>query len=142
MKRLYFYSVMAVAAALSALFGCSTKTDFLPRLDIAFADGSTLSGSSVNCSEEGGGATIRIACNDAWKIGCDASWITFSAREGSGDAEVILSVGAAEGARSAVVAVYMPAFPQMRRSFDVVQRVNPEPDDPEEPDNPDNPFWM
>lgn len=139
MKRLYFYSVMAFAAALSALFGCSTKTDFLPRLDIAFADGSTLSGSSVNCSEEGGGATIRIACNDAWKIGCDASWITFSAREGSGDAEVILSVGAAEGARSAVVAVYMPAFPQMRRSFDVVQRVNPEPDDPDKPDTPDNP---
>ncbi len=138
MKRLYFYSVIA-AAALSVLFGCSTKTDFLPRLDIAFADGSTLSGSSVNCSEEGGGATIRIACNDAWKIGCDASWITFSATEGSGDAEVILSVRAAEGARSAVVAVYMPAFPQMRRSFDVVQRVNTEPDDPEEPDTPDNP---
>ena len=49
MKRLYFYSVIA-AAALSVLFGCSKKTDFLPRLDIAFADGSTLSGSSVNLS--------------------------------------------------------------------------------------------
>ncbi len=141
MKNLCFYSAIAVSIALAAVFGCSTKSDLLPRLDIAHADGKELSGASMNFTEEGGDATIRITCNAEWRIGCDASWINFSVREGRGDAEVIVTVGGAESSRSAAVTVGMPDFSQMRRSFDVVQRVTTAPDEPEivVPDEPSAP---
>lgn len=132
MKRLLICAFAAASVA-AVLFGCSSKTDFLPALDIALADGA---GTSMNFSEAGGEASVRITCNGAWRIDCEASWITFSEREGSGDAEVGVSVGPTESARSAVVTVRMPEFSQMRRSFDAVQRViGPEipvgPSDPE-----------
>lgn len=135
MKRLLI-CVVAVASVAAVLFGCSSKTDPLPVLDIALADGA---GTSMNFSEAGGEAFVRITCNGAWRIDCEASWITFSLREGSGDAEVGVSVGPTESARSAVVTVRMPEFSQMRRSFDAVQRVTAEPEKPEIPVGPSDP---
>lgn len=135
MKRLLICAVAAASVAV-VLFGCSSKTDPLPVLDIALADGA---GTSMNFSEDGGEASLRITCNGAWRIDCEASWITFSLREGSGDAEVGVSVGPTESARSAVVTVRMPEFSQMRRSFDAVQRVTAEPEEPEIPVGPSDP---
>lgn len=135
MKRLLICAA-AVASVAAVLFGCSSKTDPLPMLDIALADGA---GTSMNFSEAGGEASVRITCNGAWRIDCEASWITFSLREGSGDAEVRVSVGPTESARSAVVTVRMPEFLQMRRSFDTVQRVTADPEDPEIPVGPSDP---
>lgn len=135
MKRLLICAA-AVASVAAVLFGCSSKTDPLPMLDIALADGA---GTSMNFSEAGGEASVRITCNGAWRIDCEALWITFSLREGSGDAEVGVSVSPTESARSAVVTVRMPEFSQIRRSFDAVQRVTAEPEKPEIPVGPSDP---
>ncbi len=130
MKRLLICAIAVVSVA-AVLFGCSSNTDFLPALDIALADGAV---TSINFSEEGGEASVRITCNGAWRIDCEASWMAFSEREGSGDAEVRMSVGPTGSARSAVVTVRMPDFSQVRKSFDVVQRAAAKPDDPETPE--------
>ncbi len=137
----FLLPVFAVAAVLLTV-GCSSKKEFLPQLEIASADGATLSGASVNCSGSGVTTAIRITCNAAWRIECESAWVGFPVREGAGDAEVTLAVGGSDRSRSAVVTVCMPGYPQMRRSFDVVQIVTEEPgstDDPDDPDDPDRP---
>lgn len=138
MKPLLHFAVSLATFVLAAA-GCSPKDDFVPVLEIARSDGTTLAGTSIEYSASGAETTIRITCNGAWTIGCEASWLSFTAHEGRGDAEVTLTADAAESSRSAVVTISMPDFVQMRRAFDAVQRVNPKPEQPEEPDNPDTP---
>lgn len=119
--------------------GCSNDEEPLPALEIKNQQGEELSGGAIHLLGGAYSATFSIESNGAWRIMCDAEWLTFEPMSGSGNISVAISASEAESSRSAVVAVALVDYANHFRSFDVVQWVssNDEPtppaDDPNDP---------
>ena len=122
--------------------GCRNEEESLPLLEIKNQQGEVLSGGAIHLLEGVNSATFSIESNGAWRIMCDAEWLTFAPMSGSGDASVVVRASEAESSRSAVVTVALSDYANHFRSFDVVQWVgsNDEPtppaDDPIDPNDP------
>ena len=122
--------------------GCRNEEESLPLLEIKNQQGEVLSGGAIHLLEGVNSATFSIESNGAWRIMCDAEWLTFAPMSGSGDASVVVRASEAECSRSAVVTVALADYANQYRSFDVVQWVssNDEPtppaDDPTDPNDP------
>ena len=125
----------AVAAALSLWFvSCRSSAEtFTPRLEVFTAEGVSLADGSLDYDGEGGTTAVMVRSNGEWSVSGGASWLDVSPTQGSGDGSVTLTLESAADSRSAVIEVAMTAAPQVRVSFDVVQRVEkvPEPPQPE-----------
>ena len=123
-------------------FGCSNDEEPLPLLEIKNQQGEELSGGAIHLLDGAHSATFEVESNRAWRIMCDAEWLTFEPMSGSGDASVVVRAGEAESSRSAVVTVALVDYANHFRSFNVVQWVgsNDEPtppaDDPTDPTDP------
>lgn len=126
--------------------GCRNEEEPLPLLEIKNQQGEELSGSAIHILDGANSATFSIESNGAWRIMCDAEWLTFEPLSGSGDASVVVRASEAESSRSAVVTIALSDYANQYRSFDVVQWVGsnddptPPADDPTDPNDPtDNP---
>ena len=124
------------------VLGCSNDEEPLPLLEIKNQQGEELSGGAIHLLDGVNSATFEVESNGAWRIMCDAEWLTFEPLSGSGDASVVVRASEAESSRSAVVTVALADYANQYRSFDVVQWVssNDEPtppaDDPTDPNDP------
>lgn len=124
------------------VLGCSNDEEPLPALEIKNQQGEELSGGAIHLLDGAYSATFEVESNGAWRIMCDAEWLTFEPLSGSGDASVVVRASEAESSRSAVVTVALADNANHFRSFDVVQWVssNDEPtppaDDPTDPTDP------
>lgn len=130
---------MAVmACAVTCMVSCGPKhEEFRPQLEVLLPSGGSLADGSVNYDAGGGATDFVVRSNGGWSITGGTSWLEISPSSGTGDGAVRISAAAAESSRSAVVEVSMTQAPQVRISFNVVQRVEEtEPEDPEEPDDP------
>lgn len=122
--------------------GCRNDEESLPLLEIKNQQGEELSGGAIHILDGANSATFEIESNGAWRIMCDAAWLTFEPLSGSGDASVVVRASEAGSSRSAVVTVALADYANQYRSFDVVQWVgsNDEPtppaDDPTDPSDP------
>ena len=123
----------AVAAALSLWFvSCRSSAEtFTPRLEVLTAEGVSLADGSLDYDGEGGTTAVMVRSNGEWSVSGGASWLDVSPTQGSGDGSVTLTLASAADSRSAVVEVAMTAAPQVRVSFDVVQRVEKVPEPPQ-----------
>jgi hypothetical protein len=115
-------------------------------LEIKNQQGEGLSGGAIHLLEGVNSATFEVESNGAWRIMCDAEWLTFEPLSGSGDASVVVRASEAKSSRSAVVTVALADYANQYRSFDVVQGggsnddPTPPADDPTDPTDPtDNP---
>ena len=129
-SRALFVIVGLVAAAVSMwLASCRSSAEtFTPQLEVFTSEGVSLADRSLNYDGEGGTAAVMIRSNGEWRVTGGASWLEILPTQGSGDGNVTIASEAAAASRSAVVEVSMTAAPQVRVSFDVVQRVEaPEP---------------
>lgn len=139
-------SVILVAMSLILSVSCNSAEEQPPYLSIAVA-GIDLSASAINFVKD---STVRVdvSSNAQWRVLCNADWLELNPQQGSGNDAFEVEVGAAKQSRSAVVTVSLINSPQVRHSFDVVQRVslpneepnpnpgvNPTPDGPA-PENP------
>ena len=128
--------------ALCFALGCSNDEESLPALEIKNQQGEELSGGAIHLLEGVNSATFEVESNGAWRIMCDAEWLTFEPLSGSGDASVVVRASEAESSRSAVVTVALADYANQYRSFDVVQWVGsnddptPPADDPTDPSDP------
>ena len=128
--------------ALCFAFGCSNDEESLPLLEIKNQQGEELSGGAIHLLDGAYSATFEVESNRAWRIMCDAEWLTFEPLSGSGDASVVVRASEAESSRSAVVTVALADYANQYRSFDVVQWVGsnddptPPADDPTDPSDP------
>ena len=122
--------------------GCSNDEEPLPLLEIKNQQGEGLSGGAIHLLEGVNSATFEVESNGAWRIMCDAEWLTFEPLSGSGDASVVVRASEAESSRSAVVTVALADYANHFRSFDVVQwggsndEPTPPADDPTDPSDP------
>ena len=122
--------------------GCSNDEEPLPLLEIKNQQGEELSGGAIHLLEGVNSATFEVESNGAWRIMCDAEWLTFAPMSGSGNMSVAISASGAGSSRSAVVTVALADYANHFRRFDVVQWVssNDEPtppaDDPIDPTDP------
>lgn len=123
-RTLYVFAVV-VAAALSMWFAScrSSSETFSPRLDVFTTEGVSLADGSLDYDGEGRTVSIAVRSNGGWRVSGGASWLDVSPTQGSGDGSVNLTLESAAASRSAVVEVSMTSSPQVRVSFDVVQRV-------------------
>ena len=128
--------------ALCFALGCSNDEEPLPALEIKNQQGEELSGGAIHLLDGANSATFEVESNGAWRIMCDAEWLTFAPMSGSGDASVVVRASEAESSRSAVVTVALVDNANHFRSFDVVQWVGsnddptPPADDPNDPSDP------
>ena len=128
--------------ALCFALGCRNDEEALPALEIKNQQGEELSGGAIHLLDGVNSAIFEVESNGAWRIMCDAEWLTFEPMSGSGDASVVVRASEAESSRSAVVTVALADNANHFRSFDVVQWVssNDEPtppaDDPIDPTDP------
>jgi hypothetical protein len=124
------------------VLGCSNDEELLSLLEIKNQQSEVLSGGAIHLLDGANSATFEVESNGAWRIMCDAEWLTFEPLSGSGDASVVVRASEAESSRSAVVTVALADYANQYRSFDVVQWVssNDEPtppaDDPTDPNDP------
>lgn len=139
-----FQTVILTVMSVVLMLSCNSSTEQPPHLSIAVA-GRDLSASAINFEKE---STVRVdvSSNAQWQVLCNADWVELKPRQGNGNGYFDVSVRASEQARSAVVTVALTASPQVRHSFDVVQRAslpneepNPNPEVEPTPDGPDNP---
>ena len=134
--RVILFCLIFIAA------GCSNDEESLPALEIKNQQGEELSGGAIHLLEGANSATFEVESNGAWRIMCDAEWLTFEPLSGSGNMSVAISATGAESSRSVVVTVVLADYANHFRSFDVVQWVgsNDEPtppaDDPTDPTDP------
>lgn len=134
--RVILFCLIFIAAS------CSNDEEPLPALEIKNQQGEELSGGAIHLLEGVNSATFEVESNGAWRIMCDAEWLTFEPLSGSGDASVVVRASEADSSRSAVVTVVLADYANQYRSFDVVQWVssNDEPtppaDDPTDPSDP------
>ena len=134
--RVILFCLIFIAA------GCSNDEEPLPLLEIKNQQGEELSGGAIHLLEGVNSATFSIESNGAWRIMCEAEWLTFEPLSGNGDASVVVRASEAGSSRSAVVTVALADYANQYRSFDVVQWVssNDEPtppaDDPNDPNDP------
>ena len=134
--RVILFCLIFIAAS------CRNEEESLLLLEIKNHQGEELSGGAIHLLEGVNSATFSIESNGAWRIMCDAEWLTFEPLSGSGDASVVVRASEAESSRSAVVTVALADYANQYRSFDVVQWVssNDEPtppaDDPTDPNDP------
>ena len=134
--RVILFCLIFIAAS------CSNDEEPLPALEIKNQQGEELSGGAIHLLDGANSATFEVESNGAWRIMCDAEWLTFEPLSGSGDASVVVRVSEVESSRSAVVTVALADYANQYRSFDVVQWVgsNDEPtppaDDPTDPTDP------
>ena len=130
--------VAVMACAVVCMVSCGPKhEEFRPQLEVLLPSGVSLADGSVNYDAGGGATDFVVRSNGGWSITGGASWLEISPSSGTGDGAVRISAAAAESSRSAVVEVSMTQAPQVRISFNVVQRVEKtEPEDPDEPDDP------
>lgn len=124
------------------VLGCSNDEEPLPALEIKNQQGEELSGGAIHLLDGVNSSTFEVESNGAWRIKCDAEWLTFEPLSGSGDASVVVRASKAESSRSAVVTVALADYANHFRSFDVVQWVGskddptPPADDPTDPSDP------
>lgn len=134
--RVILFCLIFIAA------GCSNDEEPLPLLEIKNQQGEVLSGGAIHLLDGAHSATFEVESNGAWRIMCDAEWLTFEPLSGSGDASVVVRASEAESSRSAVVTVALADYANQYRSFDVVQWVGsnddptPPADDPIDPTDP------
>ena len=134
--RVILFCLIFIAAS------CRNEEEALPLLEIKNQQGEELSGGAIHLLDGSNSATFEVESNGAWRIMCDAEWLTFEPMSGSGDASVVVRASEAESSRSAVVTVALVDNANQYRSFDVVQWVgsNDEPtppaDDPTDPTDP------
>ena len=125
--------------ALCFALGCSNDEEPLPLLEIKNQQGEELSGGAIHLLEGVNSATFEVESNGAWRIMCDAEWLTFEPLSGSGDASVVVRASEAESSRSAVVTVVLADYANQFRGFDVVQWVGSNDDPPPPADDPTDP---
>ena len=131
--RVILFCLIFIAA------GCSNDEEPLPLLEIKNQQGEELSGGAIHLLDGSNSVTFSIESNGAWRIMCDAEWLTFEPLSGSGDASVVVRASEADSSRSAVVTVALVDYANHFRSFDVVQWVGSN-DDPTPPaDDPNDP---
>ena len=134
--RVILFCLIFIAAS------CRNEEVSLPALEIKNQQGEELSGGAIHLLEGVNSATFEVESNRAWRIMCDAEWLTFEPLSGSGDASVVVRASEAESSRSAVVTVALADYANHFRSFDVVQWVSsnddptPPADDPTDPSDP------
>lgn len=128
--------------ALCFALGCSNEEEVLPLLEIKNQQGEELSGGAIHLLDGAHSATFEVESNGAWRIMCDAEWLTFAPMSGSGNMSVAISASGAGSSRSAVVTVALSDYANHFRSFNVVQWVGsnddptPPADDPIDPSDP------
>ena len=134
--RVILFCLILVVAA------CSGEDAPMPALEIKNQQGEELSGGAIHLLEGVNSTTFEVESNGAWRIMCDAEWLTFEPVSGSGDASVVVRASEAESSRSAVVTVALSVYANQYRSFDVVQwggsndEPTPPADDPTDPSDP------
>lgn len=132
MKSLLSHLVFGIALMLSAVAGavsCASRGEEAPRLEVLSSEGMSLDGRSLNFGGEGCSEEIFIRSNGEWCISVDAAWLEVVPARGDGDGGSVVTAEKTEESRSAVVEVSMTAAPQVRVTFDVVQRVDEEPEE-------------
>ena len=134
--RVILFCLIFIAA------GCSNDEESLPLLEIKNQQGEELSGGAIHILDGANSATFEVESNGAWRIMCDAEWLTFAPLSGSGNMSVAISATGAGSSRSAVVTVALSDYANQYRSFDVVQwggsndDPTPPADDPNDPSDP------
>ena len=151
MKPIVDYLLYASLLLFACLWlGCSTQKDALPTLKVTAQNSQGVESSRLSFDAEGGEFSINILSNSRWVVDKSAEWITFSATEGTGNAELRATVSQATEPRSAVITIRLKDYKQELFSISVVQHVkaptetpdDPTPDDPtpddEKTDSPDD----
>ena len=134
--RVILFCLIFIAAS------CRNEEESLPALEIKNQQGEKLSGGAIHLLDGANSATFEVESNGAWRIMCDAEWLTFEPLSGSGNMSVAISASGAGSSRSAVVTVALADYVNHFRSFDVVQWVSsnddptPPADDPTDPNDP------
>ncbi len=132
MKRTKNYLLYAFLFVMMCIwFGCSTKEEFIPELDVTVTSATGVESKQLTFDENGGSFTISIKSNSHWNIGGQADWISLSHKDGVGDQQISATVASATESRSAVITIYLKEYKQESVSIDVLQHVieKPTPDD-------------
>ena len=113
--------------------GCSTQKDALPTLKVTVQNSQGVESSRLSFEAEGGEFSINILSNSRWVVDKSAEWITLSATEGTGNAELRASVSPATESRSAVITIRLKDYKQELFSISVVQHVKAPTETPDDP---------
>ena len=115
------FKLILLLVSLGFVSGCNSDKEPVPTLVIYSDKGIDLSDDVLHFSAKGGEVELDIRSNSEWQIQSDESWLNFSAKQGSRNDIVTMTVAPTVTDRSAVVVVRLNKKPQVQCTFGVTQ---------------------